>query len=88
MVGRYNNALNNGCTMTNYQKKKKKHQTLLGLQMQLHLEKTCPRYFSKTTSKFGVFYTLGTQKVNAAQKHVITYEQLLQDTIAKLFRTS
>jgi hypothetical protein len=23
MVGRYNNALNNGCTMTNYQKKKK-----------------------------------------------------------------
>jgi hypothetical protein len=56
--------------------------------MQLHLEKTCPWYFSQTTSKFGVFYTLGTQKVNAAQKHVITYEQLLQDTIAKLFRTS
>jgi hypothetical protein len=73
--------------MTNYQKKKKTS-NFIGVADALHLEKTCPRYFSQTTSKFGVFYTLGTQKVNAAQKHVITYEQLLQDTIAKLFRTS
>jgi hypothetical protein len=31
MVGRYNNALNNGCTMTNYQKKKKKTSNFIGV---------------------------------------------------------
>jgi hypothetical protein len=31
MVGRYNNALNNGCTMTNYKKKKKKTSNFIGV---------------------------------------------------------
>jgi hypothetical protein len=68
MVGRYNNALNNGCTMTNYKKKKKKTSNFIGVADATALGKNMSSVFFSNYFEVWSFLYFGDSKGQCSSK--------------------